>query len=298
MDRIESMRVFTRVYERRSFSQAAKDLNLPRSTVTDAIKQIEKHLSVRLLERTTRQVTPTLDGEAYYQRCLSLLADFEDMENYFSGLQPKGSLRVDVHGTLGRHFVLPRLPEFLTAYPDIQLYLSEDDKLVDLVSEGIDCVLRVGTPKSEYLIAKQIALLEEITVAAPGYLAQFGHPENVEELVHHQTVAFQSSSANEPLPMEFTVGRNVVSKTLKSSMKVNSAETLVAACRLGLGIIQVPRYHIEQDLVKGRLVTLLDDYPPPSSPVHILYPPHRSHSARVRIFTEWLQNVFRSEIKV
>ncbi len=297
MDRIESMRVFTRVYERRSFSQAAKDLNLPRSTVTDAIKQIEKHLSVRLLERTTRQVTPTLDGEAYYQRCLSLLADFEDMENYFSGLQPKGSLRVDVHGTLGRHFVLPRLPEFLTAYPDIQLYLSEGDKLVDLVSEGIDCVLRVGTPKSEYLVAKQIALLEEITVAAPGYLAQFGRPENVEELVHHQTVAFQSSSVNEPLPMEFTVGRNVVSKTLKSSMKVNSAETLVAACRLGLGIIQVPRYHIEQDLVEGRLVTLLDDYLPPSSPVHILYPPHRSHSARVRIFTEWLQNVFRSEIQ-
>ncbi|MBJ7537087.1 LysR family transcriptional regulator [Marinomonas transparens] len=291
------MRVFTRVYERRSFSQAAEDLNLPRSTVTDAIKQIEKHLSVRLLERTTRQVTPTLDGEAYYQRCLSLLADFEDMENYFSGLQPKGSLRVDVHGTLGRHFVLPRLPEFLAAYPDIQLYLSEGDKLVDLVSEGIDCVLRVGTPKSEYLVAKQIALLEEITVAAPGYLAQFGHPENVEELVHHQTVAFQSSSVNEPLPMEFTIGRKVVSKTLKSSMKVNSAETLVAACRLGLGIIQVPRYHIEQDLVEGRLVTLLDDYLPPSSPVHLLYPPHRSHSARVRIFTEWLQNVFSSEIQ-
>ncbi|GGP75093.1 LysR family transcriptional regulator [Shewanella ulleungensis] len=292
------MRVFTRVYERRSFSQAAEDLSLPRSTVTDVIKQIEKHLSVRLLERTTRQVTPTLDGEAYYQRCLSLLADFEDMENYFSGLQPKGSLRVDVHGTLGRHFVLPRLPEFLTAYPDIQLYLSEGDKLVDLISEGIDCVLRVGTPKSEYLVAKQIAQLEEITVAAPGYLAQFGNPENVEELVYHQTVAFQSSSVNEPLPMEFTVGRKVVSKTLKSSMKVNSAETLVAACRLGLGIIQVPRYHIEQDLVEGRLVTLLDEYPPPSSPVHILYPPHRSHSARVRIFTEWLQNVFKSAIKI
>lgn len=287
------MRVFTRVYERRSFSQAAEDLNLPRSTVTDAIKQIEMHLSVRLLERTTRQVSPTLDGDAYYQRCLSLLADFEDMENYFSGLQPKGSLRVDVHGTLGRHFVLPRLPEFLTAYPDIQLYLSEGDKLVDLVSEGIDCVLRVGTPKSEYLVAKQIALLEEVTIAAPEYLAKFGHPQNLEELVNHKAIAFQSSSINEPLPMEFTVGREVISKTLTSSMKVNSAETLVAACRLGIGITQVPRYHVEQDLVEGTLVPLLEAYPPPASPVHILYPQHRSHSARVRIFTEWLQDIFR-----
>jgi DNA-binding transcriptional LysR family regulator len=146
MDRFDAMRVFSRVVERRSFTAAAEDTGLPRSTVTDAVKQLEARLGVRLLQRTTRHVSPTLDGEAYYQRCLTILSDIEDAEGAFAGAKPKGMLRVDVHGTLARHFVLPSLPSFLEAYPDIEFYMSEGDRLVDLVREGIDCVLRVGTP--------------------------------------------------------------------------------------------------------------------------------------------------------
>ncbi len=149
MDRFDAMRVFTRVVERRSFTAAAEDLGLPRSTVTDAVKQLEARLGVKLLQRTTRHVSPTLDGEAYHRRCLALIDDLEDAEAAFSGVKPKGVLRVDVQGTLARHFLLPQLPEFLAEYPGIELYMSEGDRLVDLVREGIDCVLRVGDGAGE-----------------------------------------------------------------------------------------------------------------------------------------------------
>src|SRR6478736_1728504 len=157
MDRFDAMRVFSRVVERRSFTLAAEDTGLPRSTVTDAVKQLEARLGVRLLQRTTRHVSPTLDGEAYYQRCLSILADIEEAEGAFAGAKPKGLLRVDVHGTLARHFVMPRLPDFLAEYPGIELYMSEGDRLVDVIREGIDCVLRVGGLQDSDMIARRIA---------------------------------------------------------------------------------------------------------------------------------------------
>jgi DNA-binding transcriptional LysR family regulator len=180
MERFDTMRVFTRVAERRSFTLAAQDLGLPRSTVTDAVKQLEARLGVRLLERTTRHVTPTLDGEIYLRRCLALIADLEDAEGAFGGAKPKGLLRVDVHGTLARHFVLPRLPAFLAEYPEIELFISEGDRLVDLVREGIDCVLRVGDLRDSELVARRMAMLEEITCAAPAYIDRFGMPSSIE----------------------------------------------------------------------------------------------------------------------
>lgn len=299
MDKIDAMRVFTRVYERRSFSHAADDLHLPRSSVTDAVKQIEKGLGIRLLERTTRQVTPTVDGEVYYRRCLSLLADLDDMESLFTGSQPQGNLRVDVHGTLGRHFILPTLPDFLARYPEIQLYLSEGDRLVDMVSEGIDCVVRVGQPQVEHLIAQPLTLLEEVTVAAPSYLARYGTLTQPDELDRHDTphriIAFQGSHQGGALPLEFMVEQRVQHYMVPPALSVNSAETLVAAARQGLGMIQVPRYHIEADLQAGRLVPLYEAFPPPPSPVYVLYPRYRQHVSRVRVFIDWLKAVFAQE---
>src|ERR1700720_266888 len=193
MDRFDAMRVFTRVVERRSFTLAAEDLALPRSTVTDAVKQLEARLGVRLLERTTRHVSPTLDGEAYHRRCLSLIADLEDAEAAFGGDKPKGLLRVDVHGTLARHFVLPRLPEFLADYPEIEIYMSEGDRLVDLVREGIDCVLRVGTPQDSDMVARRVAMLEETTLASPSYIKVHGFPKHPDALLYgHRMVGFRS----------------------------------------------------------------------------------------------------------
>src|SRR3979490_1924957 len=205
MDRFDAMRVFTRVVERRSFTLAAQDLGLPRSTVTDAIKQLEARLGVRLLERTTRQVNPTLDGEAYHRRCLSLISDVEEAEAAFGGAKPKGLLRVDVHGTLARHFVMPRLPDFLAEYPGIELYMSEGDRLVDLIREGIDCVLRVGDIKDSDMIPGRVAMLDEITGAVPAFTGRLGQPAGVGALGGHIMVGFHSSAAGTLLPLEFVV---------------------------------------------------------------------------------------------
>src|SRR3979411_1348688 len=292
MDRFDAMRVFTRVVERRSFTLAAEDLGLPRSTVTDAVKQLEARLGVRLLERTTRQVRPTLDGEAYYRRCLSLIADLEDAEGAFGGARPKGLLRVDVHGTLARHFVMPGLPDFLVEYPGIELYMSEGDRLVDLIREGIDCVVRVGDVKDSDMIARRVAMLDEITCAGPAYIDRFGQPASVDALDGHIMVDFHSSGAGALLPLEFVVDGTVREVALRTTVSVNGAESLVAAARLGLGLIQVPRYHVEDDLKRGTLVAVLPACPPSPTPGALLIRGHRPISPRVRVFIDWLMRAF------
>ncbi|MBZ9792296.1 LysR family transcriptional regulator [Rhizobium sp. 3T7] len=292
MDRFDAMRVFSRVVERRSFTLAAEDTGLPRSTVTDAVKQLEARLGVRLLHRTTRHVSPTLDGEAYYQRCISILADIEDAEGAFAGAKPKGMLRVDVHGTLARHFVLPSLPSFLEMYPDIEFYMSEGDRLVDLVREGIDCVLRVGTPDDSDMVARRVAMLEEVTLAAPAYIEKHGLPEHPDRLDGHRMVGFRSTATGGVLPLEFMVGGSIRNVTLPATVTVNAAESFMSVARLGLGLIQVPRYHAERDLAAGTLVHVLPDFPLTETPVSLLYPQNRQLSPRVRVFIDWLVKVF------
>ncbi|CAI2027173.1 LysR family transcriptional regulator [Serratia liquefaciens] len=292
MDRIDAMRLFTRVVEQRSFTQAAQDLNLPRSTVTDAIKQLEARLQVRLLQRTTRHVSPTLDGEAYYQRCLTILADIEDAEMAFAGAKPRGLLRIDVHGTLARHFLLPELPDFLTQYPDIELFMSEGDRLVDPVREGIDCVVRVGKLKDSDMVARRLGELEEVTCAAPDYLQRFGTPHSISELEGHRMVGFRSSASGTLMPLEFTVAGQARQVTLPCTVSVSAAESLVAAARMGLGIIQVPRYHLRDSLDNGSLLPLLPQFPSTPMPVSLLYPRNRQLSPRVRVFIDWFSKVF------
>ena len=295
MDRFDAMRVFCRVVERRSFTLAAEDTGLPRSTVTDAIKQLEARLGVRLLQRTTRHVSPTLDGEAYYQRCLRILSDIEDAEGAFAGAKPRGILRVDVHGTLARHFVLPNLPSFLETYPDIEFQMTEGDRFVDLIREGIDCVLRVGTLQDSDMIGRRVATLEEVTLAAPAYVERFGMPMHPEALGGHRMVGFRSSATGGLLPLEFEVGGTLHEITLPATISVNAAESYFAAAKLGLGLIQVPRYHAEDALDSGELLHVLRGFPPSRTPVSMLYPRSRQLSPRVRVFIDWLIKVFAGQ---
>jgi len=292
MDRFDAMRVFARIVDRRSFTLAAQDLGLPRSTVTEAVKQLEARLGVRLLQRTTRHVSPTLDGEAYHRRCLALIADLEDAEAAFSGAKPRGLLRVDLHGTLARHFLLPALPAFLERYPDLQLHIGEGDRLVDLVREGIDCVLRVGEPQDSAMVGRRIAMLEEATWASPDYLGRHGTPRTPDELAGHRMIGFVSSATGSVLPLEFTVEGALRRVTLPATVSVTGAETYVTLAKLGLGLIQVPRYHLAADLASGSLVEVLKDYPPSPTPVSVLYPQSRQLSPRVRVFIDWLASEF------
>jgi DNA-binding transcriptional LysR family regulator len=290
------MRLFARIVERRSFSMAAQDFGLPRSTVTEGIKQLEARLGVRLLQRTTRQVSPTLDGEAYYQRCLSIIADIEEAEAAFSGATPKGMLRIDVHGTLARHFMMPGLPRFLERYPDIQLHIGEGDRFVDLVREGVDCVLRVGQPPDSTMVGRRIAMLEEGTFASPDYLSRSGMPSTLDDLDGHRMIGFVSSATGNTIPLEFMVGGKLRYVTLPTTITVAAAETNVAAALLGLGLIQVPRYRVVSDLAAGALIEVLADFPPSPTPAFVLYPQSRQLSPRVRVFIDWLAAEFADRV--
>lgn len=280
------MRLFARVVERRSFTGAAQDLGLPRSTATEVVKQLEKRLGVRLLQRTTRQVTPTLDGEAYYRRCLAILADVEEAESAFTGARPSGPLKVDVHGTLARHFLMPGLPRFLAEYPGIQLHLGEGDRLVDLIREGVDCVLRVGEPRDSAMVGKRVAMLEEGTFASPAYLEKYSTPRRPEDLANHRMIGFVSSATGSVIPLELTVDGKPERFTPPLALSVASGESMVAAAQAGLGLIQLPRYHAQAR--PGALVEVLADYRPSPTPVSLLYPHSRQLSPRVRVFIDWV----------
>jgi DNA-binding transcriptional LysR family regulator len=292
MDRFDAMRLFVRVVERRSFTQAAHDMEVPRSTCTKVIRELETRLGTRLLQRTTRVVRPTLDGEAYYHRCLGILGDIEDADGAFLGATPKGLLRVEVQGTIARRFLMPALPAFFERYPDIELSLSESDRWVDLVQEGVDCALRWGHLRDSELVARQVAMLDRLTCATPEYLARHGTPETFDDLQGHRAVGIRSITSGVVTPLEFIVEGQLHAVALPSTLSVTGTESYLAGIRLGLGIAQVPRFHVEDDLRRGALVELLPRTPPPSMPVSLLYSRTRQLSPRVRVFLDWAAREF------
>lgn len=293
MDRFDAMRVFTRIVERRSFTKAADDLGLPRSTVTEAIKALEARLGVRLLVRTTRVVSPTLDGEAYYRRCVALIADLEDAEGAFTGAKPSGLVRIDVHGTQARHFLLPGLSAFLEAFPGIHLHISEAHRPLDLVREGFDCVVRAGPLADSPLIRRKLAELNRGTFASPSYVKRFGWPRTPDDLEHHQIIGLLASDAPIVDPLVFIDRGKELHITPPAAVTVTGPETNVACARLGLGLIQVPRYRVALELAHGALVEVLADYPPTTLPVHVLFSHSRQLSPRVRAVIDWMADQYR-----
>jgi len=289
------MRLFVRIVERRSFTVAAQDIGVPRSTVTQVVKQLEERLGVRLLQRTTRVVSPTLDGEAYARRCVAILADIENAEGAFSSAKPKGILRVEVQGVIARHFLVPGLPAFLEEYPDLEIILSEGERWVDVVREGIDCVLRYGHLTDSDMIARRVTVMDRMTCAAPSYLEKFGTPSGIDDLDGHRMVALRSLTTGQLTPLQFAVGDGYKSVTLPAPVSVTGTESYLATALLGFGIFQVPLFHAERYLATGALVQILPDNLPPSVPISLLYPPSRQLSPRVRVFIDWAVRQFGSE---
>jgi DNA-binding transcriptional LysR family regulator len=294
MDRFDAMRAFVRIVERRSFTLAAQDIGLPRSTITQTIKQLEARLGVRLLQRTTRSVSPTLDGEAYYRRCMAIIDDVEDAEGAFGSAKPRGMLRIEVQGTLARHFLMPGLPDFFARYPDIEINMSEGDRYVDLVREGVDCVLRFGALPDSDMVARRLGLLQRMTYAAPGYVARFGMPADIAALSGHHMVGLRRLSTGVLEPLQFVVGDGTERVLLPAPMSVTGPESYIVSARLGLGLVQMPNFHTVDDLARGTLVRVLPDFPPPGVPVSLLYPPNRQLSPRVRLFMDWAAREFEA----
>ncbi|WP_407729052.1 LysR family transcriptional regulator [Pseudomonas helleri] len=288
MDRFNAMLVFTRIVELGGFAKAADSLQMPRASVTVLIKQLEAHVGVQLLHRTTRQVSPTLDGAAYYQRCVRLLADLEESEGLFRGSQPKGTLRVEMPAAVGRLVVFPALPEFTGRYPQIDLEIGLNDRPVDLIREGVDCVIRGGLTVDDSLVARPLVQMDQMTCASPDYLRAHGVPQSLDDLNGHRMIEYFSSASGKRYGLEFQIGDDVRLINLPKQVSVNSAEGYLAACVAGYGLVQTPRYHVAQQVREGSLQEVLSDCLPPRLALTALYPPHRQLSPRVRVFVDWL----------
>jgi LysR family transcriptional regulator for bpeEF and oprC len=294
MDRLHAMKVFTRVVDAESFTRAAGLLNLPRASVTVIIQNLEAHLKVRLLQRTTRQLSLTADGAAYYERCILILADIDETENLFLnvGRAPRGKLRVDVPGALGRMVVMPKIREFQARYPEIELLIGFGDKPVDLVQEGVDCVVRVGHLEDSTLVARRIGTYQAVTVASPEYLERHGVPTGIDDLQRHKAVNYFWGSTGRTMDLTFVVSGEPVRAKLNGSIAVNDAEAYVVGGLEGLGIIQAARFMALPHLRSGKLVEILSDWKPLPLPISAVYPQTRHLSPSVRAFVDWVAYMF------
>ncbi|CAM4283665.1 LysR family regulatory protein [Yersinia intermedia] len=294
MDQIQAMRIFVRIVELGSFSRAAEKLQLPRATVSHTLKRLEQRLGVRLLVRTTRQVNITAEGTLYYQRCLQLLSAFEEADSLFSHqrLQPEGKVRIDMPHSLARNVVIPALNDFYQRYPHITLMLGANDSTIDLMREGVDCVLRAWLPHDEQLASRNIGLQPQITCASPAYLAKQGVPQSLDDLAGHQAVGYFSQINSRDYPLEFVYQSKVENRTLPGILSVSGADAYIAAGVAGLGLIQAPTSGIQSQLAQGELIEVLPHCPPPAMPLFIMFPAGRFLAPRVRVLIDWLIELF------
>lgn len=298
MDRIDLFRVFTRVVDCASFTRAADTLNVPRSSVSAAVHELEGRVGARLLHRTTRKVSPTQDGVAFYERCLRVISDVEDTENLFrqTAAQPSGKLRIDVPSRIGRLIIAPALPRFLDLYPQIDIDLGITDRAVNLVEDSIDCVLRVGPLSGSGLIARPIGKLPLINVASPAYLERHGIPQTPDDLVAHWVVNYASPSSGRIEDWEWIEDGTLRTLSMRSRATVNSAEAYIACCLAGLGLIQIPAYDVRHHLEAGELVEVIPRHRAEAMPMTLLYS-HRQHlSRRLQVFVEWLEALLRQDV--
>ncbi|MGP4666989.1 LysR family transcriptional regulator [Agrobacterium pusense] len=298
MDRIDLFRVFTRVVECSSFTRAADTLGLPRSTVSAAVLELEARVGARLLHRTTRKVSATQDGLAFYERCQRIVSDVEDTENIFRQTisRPSGRLRIDVPGRIGRLIIAPALPDFLRRFPLIDIELGVTDRAVNLIEESVDCVLRVGALTDSGLIARQIGRLPLINVGSPAYFAVHGKPFAPGDLSQHWAINYASPSTGRIESWEWLENDTVRSMSMRARVTVNSAEAYIACCLAGMGLIQIPAYDVRDHLQNGALVEVMPDYRAQSLPLALLYP-HRQHlSHRLQVFIDWLEALLKREL--
>ncbi|MBM7122373.1 LysR family transcriptional regulator [Dyella kyungheensis] len=291
MDRLQAMRVFTRIVELGSFTRAADDLSLPRATLTHTIKRLEERVGAHLLQRTTRRVRPTRDGEVYYNHCVRLLADLDAVEADFreAAVVPKGRLRIDLASSLARKVVIPALPAFLARYPQIELDIGTSDRFIDLVQEGVDCVLRGGDLPDSMMVGRRVATLSQATVASLAYVQRHGLPQTLADLKDgHVAVNWTSPTTRRASPLEFMVGKRMREVPLPAPVSVSGTEAYMACCEAGLGIAQFPRYRVQEQLARGSLVELLPATPPPAFPISVVYQSQRQLPLRLRVFIDWI----------
>jgi LysR family transcriptional regulator, regulator for bpeEF and oprC len=303
LDRFKAMDTFNRVVELGSFTRAATALNLPKARVTTIVQELEAHLGVRLLNRTTRRLSLTDDGALYHQRAATLVQDVDELEGTLrrAVATPAGRLRVDVPAAVGQHVLGPALPEFFRRYPDMVLDMGSTDRPVDLVAEGVDCVIRGGLMHDDTLVARPLVTMPMVTCAAPSYLASHGTPRALEDLEHqgaqgHRFVNFHSAKTGRVFPFDFIQGGDVRQISRPHWVSCNNAGAHVAAGLAGLGLLQLPlTRHVCTLLASGQLVAVLGEWSAGELPLALLYPQNRHLTAKVRAFSDWVKQLFDAE---
>lgn len=295
MNQLLAIRVFARVVEAGSFTKAANSMDMPKTSVSKLIQELETYLRVRLLQRTTRSVTVTADGAAYYEQTARLLRDLEEIDTGLISAQasPLGKLRVDIGASLASALIIPALPDFFARYPDIQIDMGVSDKHVDLISENIDCVIRGGPLNELSLAARLLGRAAWSTCAAPAYLKRFGTPEHPWELENnHRMVSYHSTRTNRVIPANFERNGEKIEITGKGVFSVNESNAHLTAGLAGLGVIHTFNYTVQPYIDSGALIPILQDWRPAPYPFHAVYPPNRHLSNRVRVFIDWLVEQF------
>ena len=296
INKLQAMEVFVQVVDTGSFTRAAEILQLPKATVSTLVQSLEGSLSAKLLHRTTRLVTVTTDGAAFYERCLRILSDVRDAEESLSRtrLSPSGRLRVDVSTGLASEVLVPALPAFFERYPDIMLELGSTDRPVDLVEEGVDCAIRGGELWDTNLIARRVGIINFLTAAAPAYLDRYGVPRHPRELERHRCVNYFSAKTGKTYEWDFRRGDERIEIPMRGVIALNDSNVYVQAGLAGLGVIQMTDYQLRPHVATGRMIQLLPEWTSDPLPVHIVYPQNRHLSAKVRVFVEWVSDLFAS----
>ncbi|NCF04648.1 LysR family transcriptional regulator [Kosakonia sp. H7A] len=299
MDQLQAIRAFARVVEAGNFTRAADSLEMPNATLSKLVQELEAHLGVRLLQRTTRRVTVTPEGRDYYDKTARILRDLEDIDTSFNSVRshPRGQLRIDVGGSTASDVLIPALPEFMARYPDIRIDLGVSDRPVDLISDNVDCVIRGGPLDNSSLIARQIGAATLLTCATPAYLKAFGTPAYPDELKNgHRLVSYLSPQTGRAFPLRFERDGEKCEIKVDHRIGVNESNAHLAAGLAGLGIIQTFSYALESALKSGALVEILRPWRPAPYPFHVVYPQNRHVTHRLRVFIDWLLESFPKNV--
>lgn len=299
MDRFVAMQAFARVVETGSFTKAAETLHVSKTSVTQLVQQLEARLRVRLLNRTTRKVNVTADGAAYYERVVRLLADLDDAETSLSSASasPRGRLRVDVPSPFARMILIPALPAFQAKYPEIQLDLGVSDRMVDLIDENVDCVVRGGELTDLSLMARHIGDLRLGVYAAPSYLERAGtpsHPQDLED-THHRIVGFLWARTGKVFPYAMHCNGERANVLGRYVLSVDDGNAYLAAGLAGLGVLWLPDYMSRDHLARGELVPLFENWRLDSMPMYVAFPPNRHVSAKLRVFIDWVAELMAQQ---
>ena len=294
MNKLQAMQVFARVVETGGLTRAADSLQLPKATATTLIQQLEASLGVKLLNRTTRKVSVTTDGAAYYPSCLAILALVRETEESLGQrhASPQGLLRVEVPTLIARLVIVPALPDFFARYPDIQLELGCSERRADLIEEGIDCAVWIGELEDSTMIARRIGLLYFGTCAAPSYLAAHGQPHHPDELTAHRCINHFSPRTGKIFEWVFAKNGVRTQTLLRGFIALDDENSYVAAAEAGLGVAQIPAFVLKEAMERGSLELLLGDWFAEPAPLNVVYPQNRHLSVKIRVFVDWVAELF------